>query len=242
MNALEDNVHTRAWQQIGASVARPDAILMVSAHWLTHGTSVTAMRQPRTIHDFQGFPPELFAMRYPAPGAPALASRVRELLTPVNITEDHEWGLDHGAWSVLARMYPQADIPVVQLSLDMRQPPDYHYRLGQQLGTLRDEGVMLMGSGNVVHNLRLLNWASSGESHPWASAFNDRIRNAIAAGDHQTAIHYETAGEAARLSVPTPEHYRPLLYVLGASGGGQPVFPTDGIEMGAISMLSVLFG
>jgi 4,5-DOPA dioxygenase extradiol len=240
MNAIQDNPHTRAWQQIGAGIERPNAILMVSAHWYTNGTGVTAMREPRTIHDFYGFPPELFAIRYPAPGAPELAQRVQALLTPVTVTEDHEWGLDHGTWSVLVRMFPRADIPVVQLSIDATQPPDFHYRLGRQLAALRDEGVMLMGSGNVVHNLRLLNWDSSGEGPTWATAFNDRIRNAVASGDHQLAINYET-DEAARLSVPTPEHYLPLLYVLGASGGEPATFPTDGIELGSISMLSVLF-
>jgi 4,5-DOPA dioxygenase extradiol len=241
MNAIEDNRHTRAWQQIGASMPRPAAILMVSAHWYTNGTGVTAMREPRTIHDFYGFPPELFAIRYPAPGAPALAQRVQTLLEPVSVTEDHEWGLDHGAWSVLVRMFPSANIPVVQLSIDASQPAEFHYRLGQQLAVLRDEGVMLMGSGNVVHNLRLLDWHATGEGLPWATEFNERIRNAITSGDHQAAINYGT-DEAARLSVPTPEHYLPLLYVLGASAGERAAFPTDGIELGSISMLSVQYG
>lgn len=241
MNALEDNPHTRAWRQLGESMPRPRAILAVSAHWYTRGTGVTAMTQPKTIHDFYGFPPALFEQRYPAPGDPALAQRVQELLRPVAVTADQEWGLDHGTWSVLAHVYPQADIPVVQLSIDATQPPEYHYELGRRLAPLREEGVLIFGSGNVVHNLRQAKWQPGSSAYPWAADFAGELRTALAGGDHQPAIHYQRFGEAAMLSVPTPEHYLPLLYVLGA-GSPQDVisFPTDGIEMAAISMLTVL--
>ena len=241
MNALEDNPHTRAWRQLGETMPRPRAILAVSAHWYTRGTGVTAMAQPRTIHDFYGFPPALFAQRYPAPGDPALAQQIQELLHPVAVSADQEWGLDHGTWSVLAHVYPQADIPVVQLSIDATQPPEHHYQLGRRLAPLRDAGVLIFGSGNVVHNLRRLNWEPAASAYPWAAAFDSRLRGALAEGDHRAAIHYERFGEAAALSVPTPEHYLPLLYVLGAGCTGDAVsFPTDGIEMGSISMLTVL--
>lgn len=241
MNALERNTYTEAWRYLGESLPRPKAILAVSAHWYTRGTGVTAMAQPKTIHDFHGFPPALFAQRYPAPGDPALAARVQEVLQPVAVTADQEWGLDHGTWSVLVHVYPQAGIPVVQLSIDAAQPAEYHYRLGQRLSTLRDEGVLIFGSGNVVHNLRTAKWGPDAPAYPWATAFNEQLRGALARGDHETAVEYQRLGEAASLSVPTPEHYLPLLYVLGAgSAGDTAAFPTDGIEMGSISMLTVL--
>jgi len=241
MNALEDNPHTRAWRQLGESMPRPRAILAVSAHWYTNGTGVTAMTQPRTIHDFYGFPPALFERRYPAPGDPALAQRVQELLQPTGVTADQQWGLDHGTWSVLLHVYPRADIPVVQLSIDAAQPPEYHYELGRRLAPLRDEGVLIFGSGNAVHNLRQARWQPAASAYPWATDFASQLRTALASGDHQPAIHYERFGEAASLAVPTPEHYLPLLYVLGAASADDTVsFPTDGIEMGSISMLTVL--
>lgn len=241
MNAIERNPHTEAWRHLGESLPRPKAILAVSAHWYTRGTGVTAMAQPRTIHDFYGFPPALFAQRYPAAGSPELAARVQEVLRPIAVTADQEWGLDHGTWSVLLHMYPQADIPVVQLSIDATQPAQYHYQLGQRLSGLRDEGVLLFGSGNVVHNLQTAKWGPQAGAYPWAVTFNDELRDAISRGDHQSAIQYEQFGEAASLSIPTPEHYLPLLYVLGAGSGGDAVsFPTDGVEMGSISMLTVL--
>lgn len=241
MNALERNTYTEAWRKLGSSLPRPKAILAVSAHWYSRGTGVTAMMQPKTIHDFHGFPPALFEQRYPAPGNPALAARVQEVLRPVAVTADQEWGLDHGTWSVLVHLYPHADIPVVQLSIDASQPADYHYGLGQQLAKLREEGVMIFGSGNVVHNLRTARWGPDAGAFAWATAFNDQLRDALARGDHQVAIDYQRLGEAASLSVPTPEHYLPLLYVLGAGSTGDTLsFPTDGIEMGSISMLTVL--
>ncbi|HMN45131.1 MAG TPA: 4,5-DOPA dioxygenase extradiol [Povalibacter sp.] len=241
MNALEANRHTNAWRALGESLPTPRAILAVSAHWYIDGTAVTAMEHPRTIHDFYGFPPELFAQNYPAPGSPEIARRVQDVLRPLPVAADGQWGLDHGTWSVLVHVYPQAQIPVLQLSIDARQSPEFHYRLGERLAPLRDEGVLILGSGNVVHNLRRLDWNASGSGYPWATQFNDTLREALARGDHRAAIDYEQSGEAARLSVPTPEHYLPLLYVLGAGGtDAQVSFPTDGIELGSISMLSVL--
>jgi 4,5-DOPA dioxygenase extradiol len=241
MNALELNAHTSAWRQLGESLPVPRAILAVSAHWYTNGTGVTAMLQPRTIHDFHGFPPELFAQQYPAPGSPELAHRAQQLLQPSPVVADSQWGLDHGTWSVLMHLYPQAQIPVVQLSIDARATPSDHYELAQRLAPLRDEGILILGSGNVVHNLRRINWTTPAGAWPWAAQFNDYIRNAVLRNDHQAVIRYEAVGEAARESVPTSEHFLPLLYVLGAAGaGGKVSFPTDGIELGSISMLTVL--
>lgn len=246
MNALASHAHTQAWRQLGqdwsgsSAAPRPKAILAVSAHWYTQSTSVTAMRQPKTIHDFYGFPAELFAVRYPAPGEPALARRAQSLLEPIVVATDQEWGLDHGTWSVLTHIFPEADIPVVQLSIDATQPAEYHYQLGQRLAALRDEGVLILGSGNVVHNLRAAKWGDDAGAYPWATDFNDRLRSALASGDYQTVIQYQRFGEPAALSIPTPEHYLPLLYVLGAAQPQDRIsFPTDGIEMGSISMLTV---
>lgn len=241
MNALEINTHTRAWRALGEALPVPQAILAVSAHWYTNGTAATAMSRPRTIHDFHGFPPELFPQTYAAPGAPAVVQRIQQLLQPVPVVADTQRGLDHGTWSVLLHMYPQAQVPVLQLSIDMRQPPAFHHALGERLAALRDEGVLIFGSGNVVHNLQRIQWDANAAPWPWAIDFNNQIRNAIAMGDHAAAIDYHAFGLAAAEAVPTPEHYLPLLYVLGAGGRNATVsFPTDGVELGSISMLSVL--
>ena len=243
MNALEDNRHTRVWKNLGESLPKPKGIVAISAHWYTRGTGVTAMPQPKTIHDFYGFPPALFAQNYAAPGDPALALRVQELLRPVQVTADQQWGLDHGTWSVLVHVYPRADIPVVQLSIDATQPAQYHHELGRKLAALRDEGVLIFGSGNVVHNLGVIKWTAGADAYPWAKSFNEQLRGALDRGDTDFAVQYERAGEAATLSIPTPEHYLPLLYVLGAQSPQEAVsFPTDGIELGSISMLAVLIG
>lgn len=239
MNALEDNRYTRAWEDFGRLLPRPRAILAVSAHWTTRGTAVTAAKAPATIHDFGGFPQALFDIRYPAPGDPALASRVVELLSPLPVAMDQQWGLDHGTWSVLVKTYPQADIPIVQLSIDLEKPPAYHFALGQQLQALRDEGVLIIGSGNVVHNLRRLDRGTAG--HDWAVRFNGAMRKALLEGDLQAVVDYQALGQDAALSVPTPEHFLPLLYVLGSKTAEDTLeIPVDGMEMGAISMLSVL--
>ena len=241
MNALDNNHSTQAWARVGRDYPRPQAILCISAHWFTRGTAVTAMAQPQTIHDFGGFPQALFDFQYPAAGSPALAARVRDLLAPVPVALDQEWGFDHGTWSVLAHLYPKADIPVVQLSMDGTQPPQFHYDLGTQLAPLRDEGVLMFASGNVIHNLGLLrrHANSRDRSHDWARRFNDYARTALQTRDDQALIDFASQGTDAQLSIPTPEHYLPLLYVLGASAGETLVIENDGFEMESISMLSV---
>jgi len=243
MNTLERNRYTDAWRRLGATLPQPKAILAVSAHWMTRGTAVTAMDKPRTIHDFGGFPQELFEVQYPAPGSPALAARVRELLAPIEVQQDQDWGLDHGTWSVLAHVYPHANVPVVQLSLDAGQPPRYHYELGAHLAPLRDEGVLIVGSGNVVHNLGRMQWAEDATSYDWATRFNEKVRAHLAAREHAALIDYELLDKDARLSVPTPEHYLPLLYILAQQSQGEALsLPVDGIEYGSIGMLTVAVG
>lgn len=245
MNALRENAWTRAWAALGASLEpRPRAVLAISAHWYIPGIAVTAMAAPRTIHDFGGFPRELFAVHYPAPGDPALAARVRQLLGPLPVTADTSWGLDHGAWSVLRHVFPQADVPVVQLSIDATRPPAFHHELGALLRPLREEGVLLVGSGNVVHNLETYAWGvHPAEPYAWALRFESTVRERLLRGDYLSLVDYSRLGEEALLSVPTPEHYLPLLYVLGASRPGEPVtFPAAGIEGGSVSMLAARFG
>ena len=240
MNALEDNSFTQAWAEIGQRFPTPKAILMISAHWMTNQVAVTAMQQPQTIHDFGGFPPALFAMQYPAPGSPVLAERVAHLLAPIRVVQDQTWGLDHGTWSVLAKVYPQANIPVVQLSLNMNEDPAFHYELGRQLSALRDEGVILMASGNVVHNLRQLN--PSIRAYDWADRFDTVIRDHIVAGNFQQVVQFDQLGMDARLSIPSTEHFLPLLYILGAKREDDQteVFCNES-AMGSISMTSYLF-
>jgi 4,5-DOPA dioxygenase extradiol len=244
MNALQTNAWTRAWAGLAATLPRPRAVLSISAHWYIEGTAVTAMDTPRTIHDFGGFPRELFAVRYPAPGDPALATRVQRLLAPLPVSADEDWGLDHGTWSVLCHLFPQADVPVVQLSIDETQPPSFHYELGARLEPLRAEGILLLGSGDVVHNLQAYAWGRHPqEPYDWALRFEARVRDALASGDHASLIDYPSSGSDALLAVPTPEHYLPLLYILGASVAGEPVsFPVEGMDGGSVSMLAVQFG
>jgi 4,5-DOPA dioxygenase extradiol len=245
MNALHENAWTRAWAALGASlVPRPRAVLAISAHWYVPGTAVTAMPAPRTIHDFGGFPRELFAVRYDAPGDPALAARIAALLAPLPVAADHSWGLDHGTWSVLRHVFPQADIPVVQLSIDATRPAAFHYELGVRLRALREQGVLIVGSGDVVHNLEAYAWGRHpAEPYDWALRFESAVREQLLAGDHASVTDYTGLGDDALLAVPTPEHYLPLLYVLGASAPEESVtFPTEGIDGGSISMLAVRFG
>jgi len=242
-NALAKNAFTAAWRALGAALPRPRAILSVSAHWYTRGTFVTANAVPPTIHDFGGFPKPLYEVRYDAPGDPALAARVIELLAPDTVRSSTDWGLDHGTWSVLVHMYPQADIPVVQLSIDGTQPAAVHHALGQRLAVLRDEGVLVLGSGGIVHNLARVDWANASPPPPWAVDFDERVRARLVAGDDGALIQYEHLGEGARLSVPTPDHYLPLMYVLGCRRPGEaPTFPLTGFELGTISMTAVAFG
>ncbi|WP_300573211.1 4,5-DOPA dioxygenase extradiol [Phenylobacterium sp.] len=243
MIAIETNDTTAAWAAIGESIGKPRAILCVSAHWLTRGVGVTAMAQPRTIHDFgASFPQALFNVQYPAPGDPGLARRVAELLAPLPVAQDEGWGLDHGTWSVLCKAYPKADVPVVQLSMDASKPPAWHYEMGRKLAPLRDEGVLIVATGNIVHNLPAMDWgARHRPAFDWAAAFNDHIKAAIAQDEPQAAVAYEAFGEAASRSVPTPDHYWPLLYALGARmPGDRAVFGPDHIEHGSLSMTTVM--
>lgn len=243
MNTLATNRYTETWRRLGESVPQPKAIVCVSAHWYTRGTGVTAMAQPRTIHDFYGFPQALFDMQYPAPGDPVLALRMRELLAPVDVGLDESWGLDHGTWSVLVHAFPRADIPVIQLSLDGTQPPRFHYEVGRRLAPLREEGVLVTGSGNVVHNLGVMRRSADAPPFDWAVRFEDRVRKALADRDHDALIDYEAHGRDALLSIPTPEHYLPLLYIAALQAEGETMaIAVDGIELGSISMLTAVAG
>ena len=246
MNALETNACTEAWRAIGRSLTRPRAILAVSAHWYLPGTRVTAAHAPRTIHDFGGFPRALYEVRYNAPGDPALADRVAELLAPTAVWPDEEWGLDHGTWSVLVHAFPDADVPVVQLSIDETQPAAFHHDLGRRLGALRDEGVLVVGSGNLVHNLHAYAWgrpSKQPEPFDWGLRFETEARALIARGEDGPLVAYEALGRDAHLSAPTPEHYLPLLYVLGLRRPDDAVsFPVEGWDGGSVSMLTVRLG
>src|SRR5215213_1966997 len=243
MNALLKNDWTEAWATIGRTIDTPRAILCVSAHWYLPATLVTAMPAPRTIHDFGGFPQELFQVQYPAPGAPELAQRIRELLKPIDIGLDHEWGLDHGTWSVLTHVFPNADVPVVQLSIDETQPAAFHFELGKRLAPLRDEGILITGSGNLVHNLHTYAWGRHmPEPFDWAVRFEAIAKELMQKSDFEPLINYETLGRDALLSIPTPDHYLPLLYVLGAARGNDTIsFPVEGVDGGSISMLAISF-
>lgn len=241
MNAIEDNEFSRAWIKVGGQLPRPKAILCISAHWETIGTMVTAMEQPKTIHDFYGFPPELFAVKYPAPGSPQLAEDIRSMVSSKKIEPDQEWGLDHGTWSVLVRMFPQADIPVLQLSLDHNLSMKAHYELGKELRSLREQGVLVVGSGNIVHNLGLVVWEDT--AFEWAVEFDGKVRDWIRQDEHEPIINYTEQGRAAHLAVNSGEHYKPLLYVLGLKEAGEPVqFFAEKIWGGSLSMRSVLIG
>jgi len=244
MNALQRNRYTAAWQNFGARAPRPRSILCISAHWYTRGTAVTAMQTPKTIHDFGGFPPALYEIEYPAPGDPKLAARVIDLLVGTAVGADTtEWGLDHGTWSVLKHVYPQADIPVVQLSIDGTQPLAYHYELAKSLAPLRDEGVLVVGSGNVVHNLRMAMRAEGAGPFIWATRFNESVRSRLIAHDHAALTNMAALGEDGSMSIPTPEHYLPLLYVIALQRADDALqVLVDGIELGSISMLSIALG
>lgn len=244
MNALQQNAWTEGWAELGRSIPRPKAVLCISAHWYVPETAVTALTQPRTIHDFGGFPPELFRVEYPAPGDPALAQRVQALLAPLPVRLDEQWGLDHGTWAVLCHVFPQADVPLVQLSLDASKPAAFHYALGKQLAPLRAEGVLIVGSGNLVHNLRAYAWGQpSVGAYDWAARFEQQARALMLADDVAPLIQYEQLGRDALLSIPTPEHYLPLLYVLALRQPGEDIsFPSEGMDGGSISMLTVRVG
>jgi len=244
MNAVASNGYTDAWRRIGRETPRPKAILSISAHWFVPETGVTITTAPRTIHDFGGFPPELYQVQYPAPGDPALARRVQTLLSPLEVTLDNSWGLDHGTWSVLRHVYPPADVPIVQLSIDETKPASFHFEIGRKLAPLRDEGVLIVGSGNLVHNLRTYAWGRHPrDSYDWAVRFETAAKGMMLAGDLKPLVDYETLGRDATLSIPTPDHYLLLLYVLAARQQGDLVrFPVEGVDGGSISMLAVQIG
>ena len=244
MNALRENDYTAGWRRIGRQLRRPKAILAISAHWFVPEVGVTVMTAPRTIHDFGGFPRELYQVRYPAPGDPDLARRVQALLAPLPVTLDESWGLDHGTWSVLAHVYPQADVPVVQLSIDEARAPAFHFELGRRLAPLRQEGVLIVGSGNLVHTLHTTAWGRhQAEPYDWAVRFEQAAREMLLAGAYKPLVAYETLGRDAALSIPTPDHYLPLLYVIATRQQGEAMsFPVEGIDGGSISMLAVQVG
>ena len=246
MNAIEENEFVHSWRKLGESIPRPKAILCVSAHWETNGTFVTAMSKPPTIHDFGGFPRQLFEVQYPAPGSPELANVTKRTISKTSVGLDDKWGLDHGAWSVIRNIYPKADIPVIEMSLDYNQPPRFHYDLAKELSSLRDKGVLIIGSGNIVHNLRMVAWDKANEPEygfDWALTANDKIKQHILNNNHKELISYSLLGREVQMAVPTPEHYLPLLYTLALKGADESVtFFNDKAVMGSLSMTSVKIG
>ena len=246
MNALDDNQFVQGWKKTARSLPKPRAVLCISAHWETNGTLVTAMEKPPTIHDFAGFPKELFEVEYNAPGSPELASETIKAITKTTVAPDEKWGLDHGCWSLLKQMYPAADIPVVQLSLDRTMPAQYHYDLARELGSLRRKGVLIIGSGNIVHNLQMIAWEKIEEPEygfDWALEADAAIKKLILAGSHKKLIDYKSQGKAFELAIPTPEHYLPLLYVLALAEENEPVsLFNDKAVMGSLTMTSVKIG
>jgi len=246
MNGIEDNEFSRHWSKLAKELPVPKAVLVVTAHWLTKGTKITAMDFPPTIHDFGGFPQALFEVQYPAPGSALLAQETASLFNATHVELDHDWGLDHGAWTVIKHMYPDANIPVLQLSIDYTKGPEYHYQLARELMALRKKGVLIMGSGNMVHNLRMVAWDKLNDSsygYDWALQLNERFKQLISNGDHQPLIHYETLGAEAKLAIPTPDHYLPLMYTLGLKTTNDPVsFFNDKAVGGSLTMTSVQLG
>ncbi|MGV4414399.1 4,5-DOPA-extradiol-dioxygenase [Chryseobacterium sp. T1] len=246
MNAIEENQFVQGFRKVATEIPKPNAILCISAHWFTQGTFVTAMSMPRTIHDFYGFPKELFDVEYPVKGSPELAAETIDLLLPNLVEEDHNWGLDHGAWSVIMHMYPDADIPVIQLSIDYSKPPQYHFDLAQQLHKLREKGILIIGSGNIVHNLRLLdrsNIQKAGTGWDWAIEAREKTNNWILDGDYDSLINYQKQGIALQYAVPTPDHYLPLIYSLGLKHSSEDLsLFNDELVGGSLSMTSVKIG
>ncbi|TAM82153.1 MAG: 4,5-DOPA dioxygenase extradiol [Acidobacteria bacterium] len=244
MNAVLNNAYTEGWRRIGEQTTKPKAILSISAHWFVPETGVTISTAPRTIHDFGGFPRELYRVQYPAPGDPDLARRVQQMLAPLPVNLDNSWGLDHGTWSVLRHVYPEADIPVVQLSIDESQPASFHFAIGQKLASLREEGILIVGSGNLVHNLHAYAWGRHvPDPYDWAVRFETEAKEMMLAGEYKPLIDYERLGPEAILSIPTPDHYLPLLYVIATRQWGEVItFPIEGVDGGSISMLTVQIG
>ncbi len=246
MNAIEENEFVDGFRNIGKTIPKPEAILCISAHWETRGTFVTAMERPKTIHDFGGFPKALFDVQYPAPGNPELAEKAKKLVTTANVESDFNWGLDHGAWSVIKHLYPNADVPVVQMSIDQYQAPKYHYDIMKELSQLRKKGVLIIGSGNMVHNLRMVAWDkfdADNYAFDWALEAGGKMKEFIMNGDHKSLINYKSNGKAFELAIPTPEHYLPLLYVLSLQEKNDDVLLfNDKAVAGSLTMTSVKIG
>jgi 4,5-DOPA dioxygenase extradiol len=243
MNAIQENEFTEGWRKAGEAIPKPNAILAVSAHWETRDTYVTAMKEPPTIHDFGGFPQELYNVQYPAPGSPELADAVIETVKNTDVRPDEKWGLDHGTWSVVRHMYPKADIPVVQLSLDYYKNPEEHYKLAKELAALRKKGVLIIGSGNIVHNLRMVAWDKMeeiGYGFDWVHEANDKVKKLVLERDHKSLMDYQSLGTAVKLAVPTPEHFLPLLYTVALQEADESAsFFNDKPVAGSLSMTSV---
>lgn len=246
MNAIEENQFVQGFRKAASEIPKPNAILCISAHWFTNGTKVTAMSTPRTIHDFGGFPQALFDVQYPAPGSPELARETAELLKPVFVEEDHSWGLDHGAWSVIRHMYPEADIPVIQMSIDYSKPPQYHFDLAQKLNKLREKGILIIGSGNIIHNLRLIDWRNIntvGAGWDWAVEAREKTNNWLLDGNFKNIIDYHKQGISLQYAIPTPDHYLPLIYTLGLKTTSDELsLFNDELIGGSLSMTSVRIG
>ncbi len=246
MNGIEDTEFSRRWTQMAKEIPTPAAVLVVSAHWFTKGTKITAMDFPQTIHDFGGFPQELFDVQYNAPGNPVLAKETSELLHSANVELDHDWGLDHGTWTVVRHMYPEANIPILQLSIDYTKGPQYHYDLAGELLALRKKGVLIIGSGNMVHNLRMVAWGRLNDSeyaYDWAAQMNHKFKELISSGNHKPLINYSSLGREAMLAIPTPEHYLPLMYTLGLNTKNDDIsFFNDKAVGGSLTMTSVKIG
>ncbi|MEI6823150.1 MAG: 4,5-DOPA dioxygenase extradiol [Bacteroidota bacterium] len=243
MNAIEENEFVTGWRDIGKIIPKPKAIICISAHWETKGTFVTATEKPETIHDFGGFPRELFDVQYPAPGNPELAKETKDTIKSTTVALDTKWGLDHGCWSVISRLYPKADIPIIQLSIDYSQAPQYHYDLAKELSTLRNKGVLIVGSGNIVHNLGMVAWdkLDAGEyGFDWAKEASEKVKKLILSNDHKQLINYQSLGKEVALAVPTPEHYLPLLYILGLKKENEKVsLFNDKLVAGSLSMTAL---
>lgn len=246
MNAIEDNIFTKGFESIAKELPRPNAILCISAHWETRGTFVTAMKQPETIHDFGGFPSRLYEVQYPAPGSPELALAIQQGITSTSVNLTNEWGLDHGCWTVAKFLFPKADIPVIEMSIDYSKPAAFHYQLGKELSALRRKGVIIIGSGNSIHNLRMVDWSNMDtvdSGYDWAIGVNERIRQFITEGDHQSLVNFDKLGKEFKLAIPTPEHFIPLLYTLALQEKDEvPYIFNDHLVAGSLNMMSVKLG
>lgn len=246
MNGIQSNEFSQKWKELGSKIDLPSAVLVISAHWLTKGTHVTAMQEPKTIHDFGGFPQELFEVQYPAPGSPFLAEETAKLVTSTDVGLDHDWGLDHGTWTVVRHMFPEANVPVLQLSIDYYKPAQYHYDLAKQLYDLRKRGVLIIGSGNMIHNLRMVDWKNldtPGFGYDWAIELNEKMKQLIVSKDHKALVDYQSLGKAAQLAIPTPDHYLPMIYNLALQSDKDDVeIFNDRLVAGSLNMTSFRLG